>query len=54
MQPEHTDNTNAKINEPLVYAADILIQPGEQNVIYIKAHVCTENEITGIMQPFLN
>ena len=51
MQVKHADNTYFNIKEPLIRSTDIQIQLGKQTVNYIKSQGCTENELTGVIQP---
>ena len=50
-QLKHAVNTYSNIGEPSINPTDILIVPEKQAMVYIKSHVFTENDVTGIIQP---
>ena len=51
MQLKHADATYSDINEPLLNPKDTVIQLRKETVIYIKSHVHSKKEVTGIIQP---
>ena len=51
MQLKIEDRTYPNVIEPILKTVDIILQAGKRTTIWVKSHIYTENEATGIIQP---
>ena len=51
MQLKNEDRTYPNVIEPIINPVDTILQPGKRTTIWVKSQICTENEVTGIIQP---
>ena len=51
MQLKKEGRTYPNVIEPIPNPVDTILQPGKRTTIWLKSHIYTENEATGIIQP---